>query len=433
MRLKDKNLYSRLPETPGVYIFRGSRGKILYIGKAGNLKKRVSSYFLRPHDRRIERLVSEIRSVSVKRTPSALEALILESALIKKLQPPWNVREKDDKSFLYLEIAKERYPRVLLVRGKSPSAGKRYGPFTSPGAAREAMRLLRKLFPWSTHAPKDVGRLRPCLDYQIGLCPGTCFGAVSEREYRANIRNLELFLAGKRALVTRNIEREMKKASGALEFERAAKLRRQLFGLRHIQDSALITAPEFRISNLEFRDSVRRIEGYDISNISGTDPVGVMVVFSVDVPKKSDYRKFLIKTVTGSNDVGMLREVIRRRFAHVSEGEGLAPSLNERGGDRPAQERKKGGVRFSAGWDSPDLILVDGGKPQVNAVRDELKELGLSFPLVGIAKGPARKKNEFHGNIPVWVSERTLIRVRDEAHRFAISFHRARRSVRMRK
>ncbi len=397
-------LYARLPATPGVYIFKNASGRVLYVGKAANLKKRVSSHFLKAHDRRIEKLVSEIRSVSVNRTESALEALVLESALIKKLDPPYNVREKDDKSFLFIEITKEKYPRVLLVRGKNRAAGERFGPFTSSGSLREAVRLLRKIFPWSTHPENQVGKLKPCFDYQIGLCPGTCFGGVPRVEYLKNLANFKLFLKGKRKLVVLKLEREMAKASGALAFERAAKLRSQLFALRHIQDVALINKPEFE-SVSGGKNSAKRIEGYDISNISGTDAVGAMVVFSGKEPKKSDYRKFLIKTVVDSNDVKMLREVIRRRF---------------------------GKAHMAPGWEFPDLVLIDGGKPQVGAARRELESLGISLPLIGIAKGPKRKKNEFFGKIPLWTSEGTLIRVRDEAHRFAVAFHRARRSVRMR-
>jgi len=433
-------LYSRLPTSPGVYIFKNARGKVLYVGKAVNLRRRVSSYFLRAHDRRMEKLVSEIRKVAHEKTPSALEALILESSLIKKFNPPYNIREKDDKSFLYIEITREKYPRVLLVRGKSKAEGERHGPFVSAGSAREALRILRKIFPWNAHPPEKVGKIRSCFDYEIGLCPGTCFGKISRAGYLKNIRNLTLFLTGKRREVVKNLEREMKSAAKSLQFEKAGKIRGQLFSLKHIQDTALIGNDEFRNSNFEFQTpendkpnvirnskfrirnsrtgiadtnfirnaSFRirnsRIEGYDISNISGTDAVGVMVVFENGEPKKSDYRKFLIKTVMGSNDVGMLREVMRRRFGNAHPG---------------------------PGWEFPDLVLVDGGKPQVNAARDELKKLKVALPVVGIAKGPARKRTDVHGEIPEWAPLQTLVRLRDESHRFAIAFHRKRRSVRM--
>lgn len=405
-----KKLYSKLPSSPGIYIMKNARGKVLYVGKAVNLRRRVSSYFLRPHDRRIAQLVSEIRRVDHEKTPSALEALILESALIKKFDPPYNIREKDDKSFLYIEITKERYPRVLLVRGKSRVEGERYGPFVSAHAVREALRILRKIFPWNIHPEDKIGRIRACFDYQIGLCPGTCFKEVSRKEYIETVKNLKLFLMGKRGQVVKNMERAMKKASLELRFEEATKIRGRLFALRHIQDTALIENDELQPNNLHpssfnLHSSTPRIEGYDISNISGTDAVGVMVVFEGDTAKKSDYKKFLIRTVKGPNDVAMLREVINRRFGKIHSG---------------------------SGWTFPSLLLIDGGKPQVNAVLDELKKLKISLPVIGIAKGPTRKKVEVIGEMPEWITLKTLVAVRDESHRFAVSFHRARRSVRMR-
>ena len=145
------NLYKNLPKSPGVYIMKNIKGEILYIGKAGNLRRRVSSYFLRIHDARIEKLVSDIRKIEYKKTDTALEALILEAALIKKHKPPFNIREKDGTSFLYVEITDETFPRVLLVRGKSSAGGLRFGPFTSAGSIREALRILRRIFPWSIH------------------------------------------------------------------------------------------------------------------------------------------------------------------------------------------------------------------------------------------------------------------------------------------
>src|SRR3989344_1918439 len=175
-----KRLYKNLPQTPGVYLMKSASGRILYIGKAANLKRRVSSYFMRANDARIEKLVGEIKKIDYKKTDSALEALILESKLIKKYQPLFNVKEKDDKSFLYVEIAREEFPRILLVRGTDKSKRERFGPFTSASNIREALKILRRIFPWSTHEAEQIakrksqGAHRPCFDYEIGLCPGTC-------------------------------------------------------------------------------------------------------------------------------------------------------------------------------------------------------------------------------------------------------------------
>lgn len=413
---------------------KNASGKILYIGKAGNLKRRVSSYFQKAGDSRIEKLLNQVSKINYRRTDTAIEALILESKLIKKYEPPFNVKEKDDKSFLFVEITKEKFPRVLLVRGKeaqSPAVlfaeppGRKplrpttelYGPFPSASNIREAMRILRRIFPYSVHcletnkkkqrvkrranAPFSFNMShgsRPCFDYQIGLCPGTCIGAISRRDYLKNIKNIKLFLQGRKKWILTNLQKEMKNASKNLEFEKAAKIRRQLFALKHIQDVALLSDTE--IPDSRFPDSRYRIEGYDISNISGASAVGSMAVFINNNPAKDEYRKFKIRTVTQADDLGMLREILKRRGSHTE-------------------------------WPLPDLILVDGGKAQVKAAKTTLGEFGFKIPVIGIAKGANRKKNEIIGKIPKGISKKTLIKVRDEAHRFAIQYHKKlrRRSI----
>jgi excinuclease ABC subunit C len=376
--------------------------KVLYVGKAGNLRRRVSSYFERPHDVRIQTLVARIATVEHRDTETAIEALILEAELIRKFSPPFNVKEKDDKSFLYIEITKEKFPRVLLVRGRNIAGGqgKTFGPFTSASSAREALKVLRKIFPWSTHDPERIGTFkRPCFDYEIGLCPGTCIGAISRNDYMKNIGHLKLFLEGKKARVVKVLEKEMAAASKKLEFEKAAKLRHQIFALKHIEDTAFISDSEIVMPRAggPFAQPFR-IEGYDISNISGTSAVGSMVVFENGKPNKNEYRKFKIRTIIGSNDVGMLTEVLERRFRH-------------------------------AGWRLPDLVLIDGGLAQTNAAYRAMRAAGLKIPLVGLAKGPERKRNDIVGAVPKNVGLKTLINVRDEAHRFAIGYHKALRRV----
>ncbi|MEK7651544.1 MAG: GIY-YIG nuclease family protein [Patescibacteria group bacterium] len=384
-----RNLYKNLPETPGVYLFKDGKGRLLYVGKAGNLKRRVSSYFLRPHDYRIQKLASEIRKIEVRKTDTAIEALILEAEFIKKYQPPYNIREKDDKSFLYVEITKDIFPRVLLVRGKEKIKGKRYGPFTSSSQAREALKIIRRIFPFSTHETSGPLR-RPCFDYQIGLCPGTCTGNFSRTEYLENIKNLELFFEGKKKKIIGNLKKDMAKASRKTEYEKADKIKHQLFSLQHIQDVAVISDDKFQNPNAKFQ--TKRIEGYDISNISGKFAVGSMVVFKDNEPDKNEYRKFRIKTVFGPNDTGMIKEIFTRRFRNS--------------------------------WRKPDLILIDGGRGQVNAAREILRKFKLGIPLVGLAKGLERKRNDIIGKIPEFTDLKTLIRVRDEAHRFAIAYHK---------
>ncbi|HVN26717.1 MAG TPA: UvrB/UvrC motif-containing protein [Candidatus Paceibacterota bacterium] len=435
---------------------KGEGGGILYVGKAANLRRRVSSYFERPHDVRIERLVELIRSVDYRPTDSALEALILEAELIKKYEPPFNVREKDDKSFLYIEITKEKFPRVLLVRG-TPNAdavkrglgrGRRFGPFTSAHSAREALRILRRIFPWNTHDPETIGTFRrPCFDYEVGLCPGTCIGAVSQREYARTIGRLRLFLEGRKKSVIRSFEDDMKAASRRLDFEKAEKLRRQLFSLRHIRDTAFISDSPIvagpamskdgrgRGAPGEDRAEPYRIEGYDISNISGTDAVGSMVVFEDGEPNKNEYRKFRIRSIFQPNDVGMLTEVLERRFSRHAPSTRPKDWLRKGIADDSAGERARvgrdGTVEPDA-WRLPDLILIDGGVAQANAAKKVILRAGLRIPILGIAKGAERKRNDVIGAIPKGVTKETLVRVRDEAHRFAIGYHkrlRGRRSL----
>lgn len=405
----ENKFYKRLPESPGVYLMRGRNGRILYIGKAANLKRRLSSYFrglnsceanltpfMRAEETRIEKLLKEIKKVDYIKTDTALEALILEAKLIKKYKPFYNIKEKDDKSFLFIEITKEKFPRVLLVRGKTKTSGERFGPFTSASSVRQGMRIIRRIFPWSIHPQEKPNRLkRGCFDYQIGLCPGTCLGVVNRRHYLKNIRNIRLLLKGKKSAILRTLKKDMARTSKKLEFEQAEKLRRQILSLEHIQDVSLITDSPIYDS---FKESATRWEGYDISNISGTSAVGSMAVFVNAKPVKSEYRKFKIRTVIKSDDVGMIKEVLVRRLNNV--------------------------------WSLPGLILIDGGKPQVNAVKSVLEEFGLKIPVLGIAKGPRRGKNEFIGEMPSNIDKKDLIWLRDESHRFALEYHKKLRSLR---
>ncbi|MBI4160033.1 UvrB/UvrC motif-containing protein [Candidatus Wolfebacteria bacterium] len=415
MKKQKEKFYKKMPDSPGIYMMKDAKGRVLYIGKAGNLRRRVSSYFARPHDIKIERLLVQVKKIDYEKTDTAIEALILESKRIREHEPAFNVKEKDGKSFLCVEITNDALPRVLLVRGarirpqiQSYEVEPRkigFGPFTSASSIREALRIIRRIFPYSIHPPSKLmtsqvlsSSLRACFDYEIGLCPGTCVGGVDRKEYLKNIRNIRLFFEGKKKKIIKSLTREMEAASRQLDFERAAKLRRQIFSLQHIHDIALIQGDEIENWNLATENSALRIEGYDISNISGTSAVGSMVVFAGEKPDKNEYRKFKIQTFTSSNDVGMLKEVLRRRFARTKD---------------------EGQV-----WPLPDVVLIDGGRGQVNAALAALDEVGLRIPVVGIAKGRARKKNEFVGKIPSGVTGTTLIKVRNEAHRFAIAYHR---------
>lgn len=388
-------IVKKMPQTPGVYLMKDARGRILYIGKAGNLRRRVASYWEKPREARLEVLLQKIAKIDYKKTDTALEALILEVALIRKHQPPYNIREKDDKSFLWVEISKEKWPRVLLARGRDPTFGQTevFGPFTSASSIREALRIIRRIFPYNIHSPEKLGRFqRPCFDYEIGLCPGTCVdtsGATHSR-LRRNVGMISLLFLGKKKKIIRDLEKEMAAASRKLDFESAQKTKKQLFALKHIQDIALIGERD----SLMTSDVVRlRVEGYDVSNIAGAAATGAMVVFQNGESAKNEYRKFKIRNFTEPNDIGMLQEMLRRRLRH--------------------QE-----------WPLPDLILIDGGQGQINAAKKALEEFAMKIPVVGIAKGPRRRNNKFTKEPKDKKTKELLIKIRDEAHRFAIKYHR---------
>lgn len=385
---------------------KNAAGKIIYVGKATSLRDRVGSYFTQPHDRRIESLVAEISDIDYKKTPTVIEALILEANLIKKYFPKYNVKEKDDKSFLYVAFTNEKFPRIILLRGhelekiknSKDKIKKLFGPFTSASSLRAALDILRRrIFPFRdciTMAKK------PCLYYSLKRCPAPCAGLVSQKDYRRLIRHLILFFEGKKEKVIKNLKKEMVAASREEDFEKAARFRNQIFSLEHIQDVAVIKE-ESKFKNRESGINIfGRIEGYDISNINGTAATGSMVVFEDGKPNKNEYRKFKIKTLSTPNDVGMMKEVMTRRLTHTE-------------------------------WPRPNLILVDGGWGQINAVREILAEQKIKIPVLGIAKGFDRKQDRLIADPKnpelVRVAELhkdILLRVRDEAHRFAIGYHK---------
>lgn len=417
-----------LPDTPGVYFYYDDKGRLLYVGKATSLKRRVSSYFNKAHERRIEEMVSQIAKIDYIQTPTVIEALVLEANKIKALKPKYNILQRDDKTFLYLTISNESYPRPVLVRGHelkqmginpfqqelSAKAKKKFlrvfGPYTSGRSLKIALDLIRKIVPWSDCQPPEVtGRKRGCFNSQIGKCPGVCTGKISKKDYRRYIRQLILFFDGKKLRLEKEIEREMKKAAKELKFEEAAVYRRRLRALEHIQDIALLSKEDYELPFSSVEEEVinldGRIEAYDISNISGTSATGAMVVFDQGKPAKSKYRKFKIKTIQGPNDTGMMEEMIRRRLARAQ--------------------------RYPNAWPLPEVMVIDGGKPQVNRVQEVLDEFQIHVPIVGLAKGVDRKQDRlvFDRNNKdlarvVLRGKEIFQKARDEAHRFAVKYHR---------
>lgn len=400
-----QKLTKKLPGCPGVYIFRGPKREVFYIGKATSLKSRVASYF--SHDLMGTRgpiivgMVEESKTVDYIETDSVLEALILEAHLIKKHQPPYNTKEKDNKSFNYIIITKEDFPRVLTMRERELElANSRlgrglisikysFGPFPQGSVLREALSIVRKIFPFRDKC--KIGQGKPCFNAQIGLCPGVCMGTVSKTEYVKNIQRIKLFFEGKKKNLIKGLERDMKAIAKKQKFEEAGRIKKMIFALNHIQDVALLK------NDLNPRVALGqgfRIEAYDVAHISGTNVVGVMTVVEDEEPKKSDYRKFKIKTST-NDDNASLREMLERRFNHPE-------------------------------WSIPKLIVVDGGKAQVNTAENALKEWGLSIPVVGVVKDERHRPREvlYGKKVKPFFEERLVLLANSEAHRFAVSFHR---------
>jgi len=547
-----------LPTKPGVYLMHNLKGQVIYVGKAINLANRVRSYFhaSAQENAKTRRLVAEIASLEWIITDSEVEALILEANLIKKYRPRFNVRLKDDKRYPYLKITPEDFPKVLITRRMEQDGGRYFGPYTSTGALRETLDLLRRLFPYRTCDREITGTdAKPCLYFDLKLCLGPCIGAVDRTEYLTMLAQLTEFMEGRTENVMRDLERQIREAAEALHFERAARVRDRLLALRQVterqkivttaalnqdvialardennacvevffvrngkllgreyfvmeggagaDDNEIMTAflqqfyanaatipPEILLPaqvaeaavlqdwlrtqrgdvvylNVPHEGAARelldlaatnatetltmlkaqweadkhrnelalqelqtalglprapvRIECYDISTTQGVEVVGSMVVFEHGVAKKSDYRRFKIKTVTGQDDFASMREVLMRRFdrwRRVSSGE-------------------LKGTRGSQGWGKlPDLVVVDGGKGQLGVAVEVLQafELQDQVPVVGLAKRHEElfKPGESHSLVlePTDPAILLLRRIRDEAHRFAITYHRQRRQKR---
>jgi len=383
----------KIPETPGIYLFYKGK-ELVYIGKATSLRNRVRSYLNPKTLRPIEARMEDVSDVKWKTTDSVLEAVILEANYIKEFQPKYNVKTKDDKSWNFFAITKEEFPKLVAVREKNLKKENylyTFGPYAEMKTS-QILKLLHFLFKVSRCGPNQK---RPCFDYQLGNCLGVCTNEISARDYKEKvIKPLVVFLKGKKKRLITSLEKKMKEAAKKEDFEEAKRLRNQIFSLNKIRDFALLD--KSFLFNEKKKEKSLRIEGYDISNLGNEAMVGSMVVFNEIRPLKNEYKKFKIKNVIGQSDVDCLKEILERRLKHAE-------------------------------WPMPDLILVDGGKPQVSTIKKVLGNSNFKIPVVGIAKGPDRKKNEFFfdkNNDFVEKNENLLIRVRDEAHRFAINYQR---------
>lgn len=443
-----------LPGEPGVYFYKSDSGEVIYVGKAAILKNRVRQYFQksRQPDPKTDALVAEIEDVDWITVETELDALFLESEMIKRYKPRFNILLRDDKSQLYIRIPmKEKYPAVSFTRGPLDDGADYFGPYYNGWAIKKAMKYLRKVFPYSTHQSLNM---RVCLQYHIGLCPGVEEGKISESDYKASLKKLMTYLRGGRKQLIKELEAEMKAYSKESEFEKAAVVRNQIQNLRELQRQIIFSDREFMdiskdeaLSGLQallgLTDIPKRIEGYDISHMSGTNNVASMVVATNGLADKSQYRKFKMR-IPGNNDFAHMNETMKRRFSgrHTT-------------------------------WPKPDLILIDGGKGQLSSALDALDELGVDIPVIGIAKREeeivihkTRSKLRFNSDLtPILKSSQSevspsvnnqisrtdesalpgvsadtddfilvrltrdnhitklLQRIRDESHRFAVSYH----------
>jgi excinuclease ABC subunit C len=408
-----KQRIEELPEATGVYLFKDAEGRVLYIGKAKSLKNRVKSHFAGGNEYSTDSfIINRTSSISFLTTDSEIEALLLESELIKQNKPRYNVKLQDDKSFPYLVITNEEFPRVIIHRIREESElqdNRRYfGPYTDVTAIKQTLNFFLRLFPVCSCKTPRKKRTRPCLKHQLKKCSAPCIGAIDRAEYMKNITNIELFLEGKKKELIDELKQQMQVASERLDFEMAALLRDQIWALEKTIINQKVISPELSISlglhelqeALGLSELPARIEAFDISNISGTDPTGSMILFVNGQPLKSGYRQFKIRTVPEPNDVAMMGEVIGRRYSRL------------------VREQKP----------LPNLIIVDGGKPQLNIAKRILTELNLvTVPIVGLAK---RFEHVFKPDAPnpIIISPDSpalflLQRIRDEAHRFALRYH----------
>ena len=356
-----------LPASPGVYFHKSGSGEIVYIGKAARLRNRVRQYFQasRLRDAKTDALVAEIVDTDWVEVETELDALFLESEMVKRYMPRYNVLLRDDKSQTYVRIPmNDAYPAITFTRGPLDDGAMYFGPYYNGYAVKKALRYLRKVFPYSTHE-RMPNKL--CLQYHIGLCPGVEAQKTTSEEYKKTLKKLIRYLSGERKTLVRELERDMKTLSAEHKFEEAAVLRNRLRDLKHLSQQIIFSDREFMdiskdhglagLKNLlGMTKAPKRIEGYDISHMSGTNNVASMVVTTNGMADKSQYRKFKMQ-LPGNNDFAHMNEAITRRFSGRHND-----------------------------WPMPDLLLIDGGKGQLGAALDALDVAGKQIPTIGLAK-----------------------------------------------
>lgn len=451
-QISSKTLQS-LPQDPGCYIYRNTAGTVIYVGKAKNLKRRVSSYFAKEHsDAHLRVLVNNISSLEYITTDSELEAFILETNLIKKYRPHFNRDLKDDKNYIWIMIDKNQdFPTLEVVREKKRKNATYLGPYHYTMPVRRILHGLRRVYPYRTCKriikevtdPKTRRKRtvssdpRACFYYQLGLCPGPCAELISKKDYWKNIKGIVDFFTKDHKLIMEQLKVEMDSYSQKMDYEKAAEIRNKIKDLEYIIQRVNVDSVETdEVSFLEQKTKRAekglsqilekipqfdlrlkknfKIECFDISNIQGTNAVASMVVFVDGFPRKDLYRKFKIKTKDTPDDFAMMSEVLRRRFFRLAGSEDSSFSI------------------------FPDLVIVDGGKGQLSSAKKVLQELDIEVPIVGLAKKHEDIFTVKEENGELNFLQRRLNlnsegyfliqRIRDESHRFAINYHRKLRS-----
>ena len=404
-----------LPAEPGVYFWKDAAGIILYIGKATSLRDRVRSYFapdvVKTRGAHIVDMVFKSVTVTYEVTHTVLEALILEANLIKKYQPYYNTKEKDDKSFNCVVITKEDFPRIILVRQKDidnrnktvtlPRLGLLntkydvvFGPFPNGPSIREALKSIRHIFPYRDRA--SAQKDKEAFYRQIELAPDVS-NAEAIKKYRQNIGRIKLIFQGKLQSLIKGLKKEMVAAAKLEQFEEANELKQKVFALEHIQDVSLIKRDLERTDG----EQVFRLEAYDIAHLSGKQMVGVMTVIENSTSNKNEYRKFIVRGFDKANDAGALREILVRRLAHTE-------------------------------WSYPSAIVVDGNIIQTNVAAEVLKELQLDIPIIAVTKDERHRPKSITGPQELVEAHKfAILLANSEAHRFALTFHKARRKKAM--
>jgi excinuclease ABC subunit C len=387
------------PDASGVYLIRDAHGKIIYVGKANSLRKRLSSYLGRKLDGKAIAMMGAARDIEWRLVPTEAMALLLEASLIREYRPKYNISLRDDKSFPYVKMTNEDFPCIYVTRKKENDGARYFGPYTSAGLLREALKIIRKTFPYRScrNMPN-----RPCIYYRLNLSPAPCAGKISRKAYRETLSNIAMLLDGKTESLVKELAGNMHKMAEKREYEEAARIRDQINTLSSISSSQANPSGLNELEDIKSRLGLKhlplRIEAFDISNIQGQEAVGSMVSFYKAVSDKNNYRRFKIKTVRGIDDYKMMAEVVSRRYSRMIEDK----------------------------LPMPDLILIDGGKAHLCVAKRELDKLKLKIPVISIAK---KEENIYTSGMRLKrISEgaaalNLIRRIRDEAHRFALSYH----------